>query len=100
MLARRVVRGVGMNPPPLILRGRFASPRYAGLAFVSLRSTSRPPRPPARVFRGGAVNSPPLIERVRFAAPGEVWSERSEDPRARLHAVEARSNPAALAACG
>src|SRR2546428_412205 len=52
-LAHRVVRGGGMNPPPLILRGRCASPGYPGFALVSLRSTSRPPRPPPPARGGG-----------------------------------------------
>ena len=64
----------GASGAPPGIRGATLARRvvYAGLALVSLRSTSRPPRPPARVFRGGEMNSPPLINRVRFAAPGGV----------------------------
>jgi hypothetical protein len=64
----------GASGAPPRIQGATLARRvvYAGLALVSLRSTSRPPRPPARVFRGGEVNSPPLITRVRFAAPGRM----------------------------
>src|SRR5439155_25367509 len=53
-----------------VRRCRVARPR--GLALISLRSISRPPRPPPRGFRGGDMNSPPPLAPVRFAAPVRV----------------------------
>src|SRR5712691_2794168 len=77
-LSLRELGGASGAPPRI--RGATLARRvvYARLALVSLRSTLRPPRPPAR--------------------SAGVWSERSEDPLARLRVAEARSNPAALAA--
>jgi DNA-binding SARP family transcriptional activator len=54
---RRIFRGAGMNPAPLILRGRFASPR-----------------------RGAGVNPAPLILRGRFASPRREQAGMAPSP--------------------
>src|SRR2546425_9832785 len=92
-LAHRVVRGGGMNPPPLILRGRCASPGYAGLALVSLRPTSRPPRPPLALVVQDLIAADDSVP----VAVVVVEGQRAARPFApRDHAVAVEVEPAEL----